>query len=173
MNLLTFRYDPKYLVTCGLSHCDSTMISCWMSSISSSASSRSMILIATTSCVRLSMPLNTSPNDPFPIRSNLLKIVSGSTFVWRNNADIWKYLVFTYYMWCQTRYPIAQSATVDDIIIQNDPNIVQWYPVSTSPHTIIRFNTITFEGNASCILTMAISYVISKYLTYHCSERCP
>lgn len=33
-----------------------------------------------TCCVLLSMPLNTSPNDPFPIRSCFVKISSGSTF---------------------------------------------------------------------------------------------
>lgn len=77
---LTLRYEPKYLVTKGLSHWERTIISCWMSSISSSASSKSMIFIATTCCVLLSMPLKTSPNEPLPIRSSLVKIVSGSTF---------------------------------------------------------------------------------------------
>ena len=43
----------------GLSHWLRTVISCWMSSISSSASSRSMVLMATTLWVRLSIPLNT------------------------------------------------------------------------------------------------------------------
>ena len=78
---LTFRYDPKYLVTKGLSHWLNTVISCWMSSISSSASSRSIILIATTSLVRLLMPLYTSPKEPFPIRSCLVKYSSGSRWV--------------------------------------------------------------------------------------------
>lgn len=78
------------------------MISCCISSISSSASSKSIIFIATTwrekerkinyylikennsklqtCCERLSMPLKTSPKEPFPILSCLVKISSGSTF---------------------------------------------------------------------------------------------
>ena len=52
--VLTLRYDPKYLVTWGESHCERTVISCCMSSISSSASSRSIIFIATTFLERLS-----------------------------------------------------------------------------------------------------------------------
>jgi hypothetical protein len=66
-----FRYEPWYLparqpghaggdrgrahfVTWGESSWERIWISCWMSSISSSALSRSMILIATVFCVRLS-----------------------------------------------------------------------------------------------------------------------
>ncbi len=64
----------------GLSHWLRTVISCWMSSTSSSASSRSIIFIATFCCVWLSMPLKTSPNDPFPILSSLVNSFSGSTF---------------------------------------------------------------------------------------------
>lgn len=62
------------------------MISCCMSSISSSASSRSMILMATTCWVLLSMPLNTSPKLPFPIRSCFVNISSGSTFCNREKS---------------------------------------------------------------------------------------
>lgn len=51
-----------------------------MSSISSSASSKSIILIATICWVRLSIPLKTSPNEPLPIRSCLVNMSSGSTF---------------------------------------------------------------------------------------------
>lgn len=57
-----------------------------MSSISSSASSRSMILMATTCWVLLSMPLKTSPKLPFPIRSCFVNISSGSTFCNRNST---------------------------------------------------------------------------------------
>lgn len=39
-----------------------------------------------TCCVRLSIPLNTSPNDPFPIRSCFVKISSGSTFYLNEQA---------------------------------------------------------------------------------------
>lgn len=36
--------------------------------------------IVITCCVLLSIPLNTSPNEPFPIRSCFVKMSSGSTF---------------------------------------------------------------------------------------------
>lgn len=40
-----------------------------------------------TCCVRLSMPLNTSPNEPFPIRSCFVNISSGSTFCKREKEN--------------------------------------------------------------------------------------
>lgn len=40
-----------------------------------------------TCCVRLSIPLNTSPNDPLPIRSCFVKISSGSTFCTGRNEN--------------------------------------------------------------------------------------
>lgn len=36
--------------------------------------------MATICCVRLSIPLKTSPNDPLPMRSCLVNMSSGSTF---------------------------------------------------------------------------------------------
>ena len=50
---------------------------CWMSSISSSACSRSMILTATVSRDTMSVQRYTAPNEPRPIRSRLLKRSSG------------------------------------------------------------------------------------------------
>lgn len=60
-----------HLVMHWLSSWPRIWISCWMSSISSSALSRSMILMATGRVVRRSYPRNTSPNEPLPVKQNV------------------------------------------------------------------------------------------------------
>ena len=57
---VTFKYEPKYFVMNGELHWERTWISCWMSSISSSAFSKSMILIATMFDDLILIPLYTS-----------------------------------------------------------------------------------------------------------------
>ena len=61
-------HDPRYFVTKGLSICASVAISRWMSSTSSSASSKSTSFTATVSPVRRSTARCTSPDCPRPMR---------------------------------------------------------------------------------------------------------
>lgn len=51
---------------------------------------------ALTCCVRLSIPLNTSPNEPFPILSCFVNISSGSTFCKENKRkkNVYKYVSY-------------------------------------------------------------------------------
>lgn len=151
-------------MTYGLSHCDSTIISCCMSSISSSASSRSMILMATTCWVLLSIPLKTSPKLPFPIRSCFVNISSGSTFCNRKIQVSGYYFVFRHFHRLRITMSrvISVKSFADFLMSQRCNGILRNFEIPQAFKTFFFFNTWPSGINrCSCFTSSSSPWLFS------------